>query len=190
MALGTHVRAWFSCLGCLSNVIIYCFWWNVYLATLRSFYGCNLDCWLINGILIKGRVFPKRLFLIYLLLQIHFFFSRLFITSLARGLKHSIQPLEINQFSVSTDQPALLCDIEEKFIQLRELKAVINAGHYSWVDRKYLVTISSYTWEVVVRNAALKLGSSLYWLSLAIHIDKRVFNKFEGCFIPFYECIF
>lgn len=54
----------------------------------------------------------------------------------------------------------------------------------------YLGIVSPYSQEVVVRDATFEVGSFLDWLIFIVPTNKRICNKFDDFYIPFYKCIF
>lgn len=41
-----------------------------------------------------------------------------------------------------------------------------------------------------MENTIVEVGSPLDWVLVPVDSNKRIYSSFDGCFIPFYECLF
>lgn len=61
---------------------------------------------------------------------------------------------------------------------------------YSWVEPEYLAHKFSFIQGEVATSGPLEIGASSDWGIFSISDEKRIYQHFEGCYIPFYSCIF
>lgn len=71
-----------------------------------------------------------------------------------------------------------------------ELVELIEASKYSWVDSEILGTPYALNSLVVMRDANIEVSSPSDWSVLLVESGKRIYNNFDECFVPFYECLF
>lgn len=61
---------------------------------------------------------------------------------------------------------------------------------YCWVDPKLVGTIYFFDNTKKMEEAHIEWGPSFLWPASHVDVGKRIYNYFDECFVPFYQCPF
>lgn len=70
------------------------------------------------------------------------------------------------------------------------LQSRSDALEYDWVDEKVVKTCSNSSIKAALSDADITVGDPSEWLVLLVLMEKRIFNSFDKCVVPFYEWLF